>query len=126
MKKFLTSILLVALTAISSNAQLLWKISGNGFGGLIMSEAQSPAAQQLMMSAAMAPQDSTLTAVLTAAQTDSLNTMLQKYMGPMVSAAKSQPKPARPHETGNRLHCCGYGTSTVSFPRFQPAGTARQ
>lgn len=30
MKKFLTSILLVALTAISSNAQLLWKISGNG------------------------------------------------------------------------------------------------
>ena len=121
MKKFLTSILLVALTAISSNAQLLWKISGNGlekpsylfgthhvapisvldsvpgfnealssaekvYGELIMSEAQSPAAQQLMMSAAMAPQDSTLTAVLTAAQTDSLNTMLQKYMGPMVSA----------------------------------------
>ena len=130
MKKFLTSILLVALTAISSNAQLLWKISGNGlekpsylfgthhvapisvldsvpgfnealssaekvYGELIMSEAQSPAAQQLMMSAAMAPQDSTLTAVLTAAQTDSLNTMLQKYMGPMVSAAQFAPmKPA--------------------------------
>lgn len=130
MKKFLTSILLVALTAISSNAQLLWKISGNGlekpsylfgthhvapisvldsvpgfnealssaekvYGELIMSEAQSPAAQQLMMSAAMAPQDSTLTTVLTAAQTDSLNTMLQKYMGPMVSAAQFAPmKPA--------------------------------
>ena len=130
MKKFLTSILLVALTAISSNAQLLWKISGNGlekpsylfgthhvapisvldsvpgfnealssaekvYGELIMSEAQSPAAQQVMMPAAMAPQDSTLTAVLTAAQTDSLNTMLQKYMGPMVSAAQFAPmKPA--------------------------------
>ena len=88
MKKILTSLFLVAITAISCNAQLLWKISGNGlekpsylfgthhiapisvldsvpgfnnafasadkvYGELIMSEAQSPAAQQIMMTAAM-------------------------------------------------------------------------
>ena len=130
MKKILTSLFLVAITAISCNAQLLWKISGNGlekpsylfgthhiapisvldsvpgfnnafasadkvYGELIMSEAQSPAAQQIMMTAAMAPQDSTLTAVLTPAQVDSLNILLQKYMGPMATVAQFNPmKPA--------------------------------
>lgn len=58
------------------------------YGELIMSEANTPQTQQIMMQAGMAPQDSTLTAVLTAAQADSLDTMLKKYMGPMAGIAQ--------------------------------------
>lgn len=120
MKKFLTSLLLLTFIATISNAQLLWKISGNGlekpsylfgthhiapismldsvagfneafkaadkvYGEMVMSESKTPQAQQAMLAYVMAPQDSTLTAVLTPAQIDSVNTMLQKYMGPMAS-----------------------------------------
>lgn len=130
MKKTFFSLLLLIVTAVSVNAQLLWKISGNGlekpsylfgthhiapvsvidsvpgmndaiansdkiYGEMIMSEATSPQAQQVMMGYAMAPQDSLLTTVLAPAQLDSLNTMLKRYMGPMGSANQfAQLKPA--------------------------------
>ncbi len=130
MKKIIISLFTIAIAAIGCNAQLLWKISGNGlekpsyifgthhiaplsvldsvaglnealssvdkvYGELVMSEANTPQAQQIMMTYAMAPQDSTLTAILSPAQADSLTTMLQKYMGPMVSASNFAPmKPA--------------------------------
>lgn len=130
MKKTIFSLLLLIVTAVSVNAQLLWKISGNGlekpsylfgthhiapvsvidsvpgmndaiansdkiYGEMIMSEATSPQAQQVMMGYAMAPQDSLLTTVLAPAQLDSLNTMLKRYMGPMGSANQfAQLKPA--------------------------------
>lgn len=120
MKKFLTSLLLLTFIATISNAQLLWKISGNGlekpsylfgthhiapismldsvagfneafnaadkvYGEMVMSDSKTPQAQQAMLAYVMAPQDSTLTAVLAPAQIDSVNAMLQKYMGPMAS-----------------------------------------
>lgn len=130
MKKTFFSLLLLIVTAVSVNAQLLWKISGNGlekpsylfgthhiapvsvidsvpgmndaiansdkiYGEMVMSEATSPQAQQVMMGYAMAPQDSLLTTVLAPAQLDSLNTMLKRYMGPMGSANQfAQLKPA--------------------------------
>lgn len=130
MKKTIFSLLLLIVTAVSVNAQLLWKISGNGlekpsylfgthhiapvsvidsvpgmsetisgvdkiYGEMIMSEATTPQAQQVMMGYAMAPQDSLLTTVLAPAQLDSLNTVLKRYMGPMGSANQfAQLKPA--------------------------------
>lgn len=130
MKKFLLSALTITASIFGCNAQLLWKISGNGaekpsylfgthhiapvsvidsvpgmtdaiasvdkiYGEMIMSEANSPQSQQKMMGYAIAPQDSLLTSVLSLAQTDSLDTMLKHYMGPMASANQfAQMKPA--------------------------------
>lgn len=120
MKRTITSLLLLTFIAVISNAQLLWKITGNGiekpsyifgthhiapttlldsvagfneafqradkvYGEMVMSESKTPQAQQAMLAYVMAPQDSTLTTVLTPAQIDSVNVMLQKYMGPMAS-----------------------------------------
>lgn len=65
------------------------------YGELDMALMMTPAAQQQMMGAAMAPQDSLLTMVLTPAQVDSLDVILKKYLGPMVSAqAFAAMKPA--------------------------------
>lgn len=131
MKKLLFSIISILLLGYTSaDAQLLWKISGNGlekpsyifgthhmapvsvldsvpgfnealasadkvYGEMIMADATSPESQQVMMMAAMAPQDSTLTAVLSPAAIDSLNTILAKYLGPQMTAAALNPvKPA--------------------------------
>lgn len=131
MKKLLLSIISILLLGYTSaEAQLLWKISGNGlekpsylfgthhmapvsvldsvpgfnealasadkvYGEMVMADATSPESQQVMMMAAMAPQDSTLTAVLSPAAIDSLNTILAKYLGPQMTAAALNPvKPA--------------------------------
>lgn len=131
MKKLLFSIISILLLGYTSaDAQLLWKISGNGlekpsyifgthhmapvsvldsvpgfnealasadkvYGEMVMADATSPESQQVMMMAAMAPQDSTLTAVLSPAAIDSLNTILAKYLGPQMTAAALNPvKPA--------------------------------
>lgn len=131
MKKLLLSILSILLLGYSSaEAQLLWKISGNGlekpsyifgthhmapisvldsvscfnealasvdkvYGEMVMADAMSPESQQTMMMAAMAPQDSTLTAILAPAAIDSLNVILAKYLGPQMTAAALNPmKPA--------------------------------
>ena len=123
MKKLLFTIISVLLLGYSSaEAQLLWKISGNGlekpsyifgthhmapvsvldsvpgfkealasvdkvYGEMVMADAMSPESQQMMMMAAIAPQDSTLNAVLSPAAVDSLNNILAKYLGPQMTAA---------------------------------------
>ena len=50
------------------------------YGEMVMSTAQSPQSQQVMLSYAAAPQDSTLTTVLSSAQIDSLDKVLKKYI----------------------------------------------
>ena len=118
MKKIFLTLLLIAACVTTADAQLLWKISGNGLerpsyilgthhiapasvldsidgfaaalasvdrvdGEMDMAAAQTPAAQQMLMAAGMAPSDSTLTKLFTPAQLDSINTVLRRYMGPM-------------------------------------------
>lgn len=150
MKKTIFSLLLLIATTVSVNAQLLWKISGNGlekssylfgthhiapvsvidsvagltdaiasvdkiYGEMVMSEANSPQSQQIMMGYAMAPQDSLLTQVLTPAQVDSLDTMLKRYMGPMVSA--NQFAQLKPTMLSTLLALM---QSQAIFPNFNP------
>ncbi len=121
MKKFIFSLVAVA-TVFSSQAQLLWKVSGGDakgdsylfgthhiapasildstagfaealncvstvYGEMEMSEMTSPATQQIVMKYSMAPADSTLSKVLTPAQVDSVNSILAKYTGGMLTAA---------------------------------------
>lgn len=151
MKKILLSLLVAAATALGCNAQLLWKVSGNGlekpsylfgthhiapvsvldsipgfnealasadkvYGELVMSEANSPQSQQLMLSYAMAPQDSLLTKVLSPAQLDSLNKVVKSYMGPMADA--SQFAPMKPAMVSTVLALV---QSQKAFPKFNPA-----
>lgn len=130
MKKTALIVMLLMFSVFGAEAQILWKISGNGlerpsyllgthhvapvtvldslsgfgdilagvdkvYGELVMSESNTPAAQQLMAMAAMAPADSTLSKVFSPAQMDSLIGMLQSYMGPQVTADAFEPfKPA--------------------------------
>lgn len=54
------------------------------YGEIDMAEMTSPSAQQVIMTFAMAPSDSTLTQVLTPSQIDSINTVLAKYTQGMV------------------------------------------
>lgn len=85
------------------------------YGEMIMSEANSPQSQQIMMGYAMAPQDSLLTQVLTPAQVDSLDTMLKRYMGPMVSA--NQFAQLKPTMLSTLLALM---QSQAIFPNFNP------
>ncbi len=65
------------------------------YGELDMSQMMTPAAQQQLMAAAMAPKDSLLTMVLSPAQVDSLDVIIKKYLGQAVSAEAFAPmKPA--------------------------------
>lgn len=86
------------------------------YGEMVMSVAQSPQSQQIMMGYAAAPQDSLLTSVLSPAQLDSLDTMLKRYMGPMVSANQfASLKPAMLNTLLALLQ------SQAAFPNFNPA-----
>ena len=86
------------------------------YGEMVMSVAQSPQSQQIMMGYAAAPQDSLLTAVLAPAQLDSLDTMLKRYMGPMVSVNQFAPlKPAMLNTLLALLQ------SQAAFPTFNAA-----
>lgn len=150
MKKIALTLLLVLTGMTGLEAQILWKISGNGldrpsyllgthhvaplsvldslpgfpgilasvdkvYGEMDMALAQSPAGQQTMAMAAMAPADSTLSRVLTPAQADSLTVMLQRYMGPQVSAAAFEH--LRPAMVSTLISMVQ--TQTV-FPDFKP------
>lgn len=150
MKKIALTLLLVLTGMTGLEAQILWKISGNGldrpsyllgthhvaplsvldslpgfpgilasvdkvYGEMDMALAQSPAGQQTMAMAAMAPADSTLSRVVTPAQADSLTVMLQRYMGPQVSAAAFEP--LRPAMVSTLIAMVQ--TQTV-FPDFKP------
>jgi len=128
MKKLLFALLAAVLTTSATDAQILWKISGNGaknasyllgthhvaplamldsipgFPGALaavdavtgeIDMADMAAKAQSLMGYMLAPADSALTAVLTPAQADSLTTVLQRFMGPQVTAAQLAPmKPA--------------------------------
>lgn len=85
------------------------------YGEMVMSEAQSPQSQQIMLTYAMAPQDSTLTSVLSATQIDSLDKVLKHYMGPMVSA--SQMATLKPAMINTVL---ALAQSQAAFPNFDP------
>lgn len=85
------------------------------YGELDMAEMMKPAAQQQLMAAAMAPADSLLTIVLTAEQLDSLDQVLAKYFGPMVSSsAFAAMKPAMVQTT------ITMAMSKAIFPDFDP------
>ena len=64
-------------------------------GEVVMHDMSTAETQQKMMSMAMAPADSTLTQVLTAEQLDSINGLLAKYTGGMITTqALNTMKPA--------------------------------
>lgn len=125
MKKLILS-LTVLFTAININAQILYKVSGNGakgdsyvmgthhlapvsiidsiegfnaainsvdavYGEIGHSEMNSPATQQKMMMAAMAPTDSTLSKVFTKEQYDSIDNVLKKYSAGQASLTMLEP-----------------------------------
>lgn len=128
MKKLILTLLVAALAPAATNAQILWKISGNnakqtsyllgthhlaplsmldsiaGFNDALaavdavageVDMAKMNAEARSLMGYMLAPADSSLTALLAPAQVDSLTAVLQKYMGPQVSAAQmAQLKPA--------------------------------
>lgn len=120
MKKLLIGLLALALGASAADAQLLWKVSGNGIknesylfgthhlapvaildsvagfadalgavsavvGEIDMADAANPAMAQQLVGLSMAPADSTLNVLLNAAQLDSVNTLLAKYTGGMLT-----------------------------------------
>lgn len=122
MKKLFLLILAVSfMGTVNAEAQLLWRVSGNGaagnsylfgthhfaptsivdsidgfeealneaevvYGEIDMAENANPMSMQAsLMKRGMAPKDSLLTMVLTPAQTDSLNEVLIKYSGGMLT-----------------------------------------
>lgn len=76
---------------------------------------QSPEMVQLTMKYASAPADSTLTKVLTAAQLDSLNTLLASYTGGMLNA--KQLNAFKPSMVSTQLAML---QSAKNFPDFNP------
>ena len=135
MKKIILS-LATLIIALSGNAQIFYKVSGNGakddsyvmgthhlapisiidsikgfnaainsvdavYGEIELSEMNSPASQQKMMMAAMAPTDSTLSKVFTKEQFDSIDNVLKKYSGGQ--ATLNMLEPMKPMLVGQQL-----------------------
>ena len=135
MKKIILSFATLII-ALSGNAQILYKVSGNGakgdsyvmgthhlapisiidsikgfnaainsvdavYGEIELSEMNSPASQQKMMMAAMAPTDSTLSKVFTKEQFDSIDNVIKKYSGGQ--ATLNMLEPMKPMLVGQQL-----------------------
>ena len=135
MKKIILS-LATLIIALSGNAQIFYKVSGNGckgdsyvmgthhlapisiidsikgfnaainsvdavYGEIEHSEMNSPATQQKMMMAAMAPTDSTLSKVFTKEQFDSIDNVIKKYSGGQ--ATLNMLEPMKPMLVGQQL-----------------------
>lgn len=83
------------------------------YGEINMSEMTSPSAQQVIMSAAMAPADSTVTKLLTAEQIDSVNAVLGKYTNGMLKL--DQLAMFKPRMIDTQL---GMLQTMVAFPEF--------
>ena len=83
------------------------------YGEIDMSEMTSPSAQQVIMSAAMAPADSTVTKLLTAEQIDSVNAVLGKYTNGMLKL--DQLAMFKPRMIDTQL---GMLQTMVAFPEF--------
>lgn len=136
MKKLASFVVLLSF-AIASQAQILWKVSGNGakgdnyilgthhiapvavldslqdfgnaldnadvvIGEIDMSIMSDPMSlQQAMMGYIVAPADSTMSKLLSAEQTDSVNTVLAAYTNGMATLA--QLDPYKPSFVGQQL-----------------------
>ncbi|MBR5551992.1 MAG: TraB/GumN family protein [Muribaculaceae bacterium] len=135
MKKIILS-LATLIIALSGNAQIFYKVSGNGckgdsyvmgthhlapisiidsikgfnaainsvdavYGEIEHSEMNSPATQQKMMMAAMAPADSTLSKIFTKEQFDSIDNVMKKYSGGQ--ATLNMLEPMKPMLVGQQL-----------------------
>lgn len=149
MKKVILSLSALVL-AMGMNAQLLWKVSGNGakgdsylfgthhiapvstldttpgfsdalssidnvYGEVEMGDMTSPETQQMVLAIATAPADSTLSKVLTPEQIDSVNAVLKKYTGGMVSVA--QLEAMKPSMIGTQLAML---QAMTAFPNYNP------
>lgn len=149
MKKVILSLSALVL-AMGMNAQLLWKVSGNGakgdsylfgthhiapiamldsaagfdaaltsvdnvYGEVEIGDMNSPETQQMVLAIATAPADSTLSKVLTKAQLDSVDAVLKKYTGEMVSIA--QLEAMKPSLVGTQI---GMLQSMTAFPGYNP------
>lgn len=147
MKKIIFSIAAVAV-ALSSQAQLLWKVSGGDakgdsyifgthhiapvtmidstpglndainsvatvYGEIDMADMASPETQQIAMKYSMAPADSTLSKVLTVEQLDSVNSLLAKYTGGMLTV--SAVEAMKPIVLSTQI---GMFQNMVAFPEF--------
>lgn len=86
------------------------------YGEMDMASAQSPHGQQVLMFAAMAPADSTLTTLFSPTQIDSINTVLRQYMG--ATADVRQFTPLKPAMVSTIL---ALAQAQVHFPNFNPA-----
>ena len=71
------------------------------YGEIELSEMNSPASQQKMMMAAMAPTDSTLSKVFTKEQFDSIDNVIKKYSGGQ--ATLNMLEPMKPMLVGQQL-----------------------
>lgn len=83
------------------------------YGEIDMAEMTSPSAQQVIMTFAMAPADSTLAQVLTPSQIDSINTVLAKYTQGMVKV--EQMNVLKPAMVNTQI---AMFQSMVEFPEF--------
>ncbi len=86
------------------------------YGEVTMTEINSPQSQKIMLTYAMAPNDSLLTTLLSKPQLDSLDKVLKRYMGPMASASQfSSVKPAMVSTLLSMMQ------SQSVFPTFNPS-----
>ncbi len=83
------------------------------YGEIDMAEMTSPSAEQVIMTFAMAPGDSTLTKVLTASQIDSINAVLGKYTQGMVKV--EQMNVLKPAMVNTQI---AMFQAMVNFPEF--------
>lgn len=148
MKKLIIAAMLVMASA-GANAQLLWKVSGNGskadsylFGThhvapfamldsvkgampalegatTVMGEvdmiSNPMAMQQVAMTYAMAPADSTLTKVMNAEELAKLDAVLAKYSGGQLTSAMLDPM--KPAMVGTQLAML---QTLTAFPNYNP------
>ncbi len=149
MKKTLAFLCALAV-CYTANAQLLWKISGNGlekpsyvlgshhvapasmidevkglrqalgsvdavYGEVEKDALAGPDAQSQLMMHALAPADSTILTLMSPAQLDSLDTMLQRYTG--MPGMSRQLAPLKPSMISTQLSML---VTMKAFPDFDP------
>lgn len=86
------------------------------FGEIVTAEMSQPANIGKMQQAAMAPADSALSKLISPAQLDSVNTMIQKYLGPQMSVAMFESiKPSMIVTT------ISMAQSAAAIPNYNPA-----
>jgi uncharacterized protein YbaP (TraB family) len=152
MKRIASLIVGIAFTAMAANAQLLWKVEGNGlkspsyifgthhvapndminrvsgltdaleevqavYGEVNMVDINPMEMQQMVMPRVMAPADSTLSAMFTPSQLDSISAVMTTYAGQPVDVA--QMNMFKPIMLSTQLAML---RSMKVFPGFTPDG----